>query len=320
MAVAWTQEQENFVADKVFPMVPVNHMSDRYLIYQKGTFYRTGQMRPRPAGGRPPSAGYEVTDGSYRCIEWALEHLIDDTVRQNADQPADPDLAAMRFLQTQSLIQRDSLWSTAYFTTGVWSLDQVGVSSAPSTNQFLQWDQSGSTPIEAIRGQRVRIQSGTGYKPNVVVFGALAYEAFLLHSEVADRVKYTQAAANYFGDPDAAIAALLGVDKILVARGVQNSAAEGQADSIGFIVDQRSVLLAYAAPSPTITDPSAGYTFAWTNLIPGVDNAFGGVIMRGRDELAHSDVLQIRGSYDQRIVASDLGVFLYNAVGSSYAG
>lgn len=321
MAVAWRQDQNNFVADKVFPMVPVKHMSDKYAYYQLGAQIRTGQMAPRAPGQEPPDAGYEITTGQYVCTEWSLQTTIDDTVRDNADEPLNPDLAAMRFLQTQAIIQRDTLWAQSFFTTGVWGqTDQIGVTGAAGANQFVQFDQSGAQPIEVIRGQSIAIQSQTGYKPNVAVFGPLAYEGTLLSTEVADRVKYTQTAGSFFSDPQQALADILGVDKVLVARGVSNTAAENQADNIGFIADQRSIMLAYAAPSPTITDPSAGYTFAWTGLIPGVSNAFGGAIMRGRRELAYSDVIQIRGSYSQNIVAPSLGVFFKNAVSAGYNG
>lgn len=323
MALMYSQKAENFVADKVFPLLPVNHKSDDYLIYEKGTFYRSGQMEPRAPGQEPQEAGYEVTIGSYSAKEWALQTTIDDTERANADNPVDVDIAATTFLQTQSMINRDTLWTSAYFKTGIWgNSDQAGVASSPSTNQFIQFDQAGATPIETIRGQAIVQESTTGYRPNTVVFGAKAYEGFLLNSEVADRVKYTQTAQQFFGPNGqrSAIAALLEVDKVLVARGVSNTAAEGQADSIGYIADARSILLAYAAPAPSIKQPSAGYTFAWTGLIPGAGSAAGGVIMRGRRELAHSDVLQIRGAYDQRAVATDLGVFFSAAVSSTYNG
>lgn len=316
MAVAWTQSQDNFAADKVFPMVPVTNMSDRYLIYQKGTFYRTGQMAPRAAGNEPPEAGYEVTDASYRCVEWSLQTAIDDTVRRNADQPADPDLAAMRFLQTQSLINRDTLWANKFFVTGVWGTDYTGVSSAPTGTQFLQWDQSGSDPIQFIRGRAVDVAGKTGYRPNCIVFGQYAYEAFINHPDVLDRIKYTERATG--ASSGSAVSALLDIPKVVLPRGVSNTAAENQADSISYILSNTGVLLCYAAPAPSITEPSAGYTFAWTNLIPGVDNAFGGVIMRGRRELAHTDIIQIRGSYDQEVVASDLGEFFQTVVGSGY--
>ena len=315
MAVAWSQDQANFVADKVFPPVPVLKESDLYAIYEKGTFYRTGQMQPRPLGGRPPQTGYEIKEGTYRCVEWSLEHIIDDRVRANADQPLDPDLAGMRLLQTQALIQRDTLWANKFFLTGVWGTDWTGVASAPSTNQFLQWDQSGSDPIQFIRGRAVDVTSKTGYRPNVLVFGALAYEAFINHPDVLDRIKYTQ---RGLVTPEI-VASLLDVDKVVTPRAVSNTANEGQADNISFILNETGVLLAYAAPAPSIQEPSAGYTFAYTGLIPGVTNAFAGVIMRGREELAHSDVLQVRASYDQEVVASDLGEFFQTVVSSNYS-
>lgn len=319
MAVAWSQDEANFVAGRVFPTIPVLKESDLYAIYQKGFLYRNNQMKPRPLGGRPPQTGYEITEGNYRCVEWALEHLIDDRERANADEPLNPDIGAMILLTTQALIQRESLWTTQFFVTGVWGTDWTGVSASPTGVQFLQWDQSGSDPIQFIRGRRNDVAAKTGYKPNKVVFGATAFEAFINHPDVIDRIKYTSGAAAYYDNVESVVAKLLGVNEVLIPFGVQNTAAEGQTDNIGFIANPTNVLLCYAAPAPSIRQPSGGYGFAYTGLIPGVTNAFGGVIMRGREELAHSDVIQIRASYDQKIVAPDLGEVFQSVVSSSYS-
>lgn len=318
MAIAWSQDEAKFIASRVFPTIPVNNQSDLYLIYEKGAFYRTGQMRPRPLGGRPQVAGYETAEGQYRCEEWALETQIDDRERANADQPADPDMAGTLLLSSQALIQRDTLWTQSFFTTGQWGSDYTGVAASPGASQFLQWDQSGSDPIQFLRNRRRVVGGKTGYTPNKLVFGPTAWEAFINHPDVVDRVKFTQAAANVAATEEQIAAALLHVDEVLIPEGVANTAAEGQADNIGYIVNPTSVLLAYAAPAPSIRTPSAGYGFAWTGLLPGVSNAFGGVIERGRDELAHSDILQVRASYDQRIVAPDLGEFYQTVVSASY--
>ena len=320
MAVAWEQDEGNFVSGRVFPTIPVLKESDLYAIYDKGYFYRTGQMQPRPLGGRPPQTGFEITEGNYRCVEWALEHLVDDRERANADQPLDPDISATILLTTQALIQRESLWSTAFFTTGIWGTDWTGVSSAPTGTQFLQWDQSGADPIQFIRNRANDILSKTGYRPNKIVLGTTAYEAFLNHPDVVDRLKYTMGPAAYASGNqiNQVAASLLDLNEVLVPRGVQNTAHEGQADSIGFIASATNVLLVYAAPAPSIRQPSGGYTFAYTGLIPGVTNAFGGVLMRGREELAHSDVFQIRASYTQQTVATDLGEVFQAVVSSTY--
>jgi hypothetical protein len=315
MAIMWSQDQSNFVADKIFPVVPVMKESDLYAVYQKGYFYRD-EMQPRPLGGRPPEAGYEIENKRYSCVEWALEDKIDDRIRANADQPLDPDLASMRLLTGQALIHRERLWQEQFFKVGIWSEDWTGSATGSEAalapeKKFVQFDAtSGSEPISFIETQRLAMASKTGYQPNVLVLGANVFKAIKNHPAVLDRIKYTQRGLVTTD----LLAAMFDVDRVVVPMGVINSAAEGQADSIDFIVSRKSMMLVYAAPAPSIQTPSAGYTFAYTGLIPGVTNAFGGVLERGREELAHSDVIQIRAAYDQRATATELGLFFASAV------
>ena len=107
---------------------------------------------------------------------------------------------------------------------------------------------------------------------------------------------------------------LFDVDNVFVCRSIYNSASEGATDSFSYIVDKNSMLLAYIEPNPGIDSPTAIANFAWTGLIPGVTNAIGGVMERGRDERAHSDFFQNRMAWDLKQVAADLGVFFLNAV------
>lgn len=309
LSVGWVQDQSKFVANQVFPTVPVMKESDKYAIYDKGFFYRD-ELEARPMGQRPKQAGYAVSSGTYFCEEFALEHKVDDRVRTNADQPLDPDRAAMRLLTSQAMIHQDVNWAADYFKTGVWGTDWTGVASAPSGSQFIQFDQTGNDPINFFDQRRIDVESNTGYCPNVIVLGADVFRVLKNNSLITDRIKYTQK-----GIVTAEILAqLFDVDKVLIARGVQNTAKEGQTNAISYIVNRKAALMVYAAPEPTIDEPSGGYTFAWTGLIPGATNALGGVIERGREELAHSDVFQIRVAYDTEIVAPEVGEFFASCV------
>lgn len=310
VSVAFVQSSENFVADKVFPVVPVNKQSDLYAEFPRGYFLRD-EVGIRPLGGRAKVAGYTVTSQTYRAEERALAHNIDDRKRANADTPLDPDRSGTRLLTTQMMIHRDRDWVTNYFGTSIWTTDLTGVSSGPGAGEFLQFDQSGSDPIGIVEQNKEVIAESTGFEPNVLVMGRKVFRVVKNHPDVVDRVKYTQR-----GIVDRAIlASLFGVDRVVVPSSVFNNAVEGAADSFEFIVPKDDMLLVYANPDPGLEEPSGGYIFAWTGLIPGATNAFGGVISRGRDGPAHSDILEIRAAWDQKKVAADLGVFFDAAVG-----
>jgi hypothetical protein len=208
------------------------------------------------------------------------------------------------------MIKRDRQWAATYFTTGVWGTDLTGVASAPGAGQFLQFDQSTSDPIGLIQKKIDDIASATGYPPNTLVLGRDTYRVIRNHADVKDRIKYTQ---RGIVTPEI-LAELFGVDEVLIPGGVHEQ-REGRADQLDRLHRRpqgRAALLRGDAPS--IEEPSAGYTFAWTGLLPGATNAFGGVIERGREELAHSDMFQIRMAFDLQKVAAELGVFFTAAV------
>lgn len=311
ISVAWAQDQTNFIATRVFPTVPVNKQSDKFAMYDKGYFYRD-EMKVRPRGGRPEQIGYEVEQGTYYCEEFGAEVKIDDRDRENADEPLDPDRAAMRLLTEQGLIRQDRMWASAYFTQNVWTglPDQQGEASGPSGNQFLQFDQADADPISQIDEYREQLGGASGYWPNKLVLGPATFRGLKNNELVLDRIKFTQRGLV----TEDLLAELLGVDEVLVARAVYNTAAEGQANNVQFIVPTTSALLVYAAPTPALEQPTGGYTFAWTGLLGS--NSMGAVIERGREELAHSDVFQSRLATVPELVSSELGVFMFDCVGS----
>jgi len=310
LSVSFAQSRSAFVADQVFPIVPVQKQSDLYAVYPRG-FFNRDQMRVRPLGGRAQVAGYEVAQQQYRAEEWALAHPIDDRVRANADQPLDPDRAAMRFLTSQCLIRRDRLWGSSYFTTGKWSTDLTGVAADPDATEFLQLDQSGSAPIRLFKEKKAAVRGDTGLTPNTLVLGSQAFLELTEHDDVLDRIEHTSrqvvtrdilASLIFDDDPSG---------RVIVAGGIVNSAVEGADDDHDYILGSKDALLVYRNPEPrpTIEEVSGGYTFAWTGLLPGETNAFGGVIERMRDDQAHSDHIEIRAAFDLGMVAADLGVF-----------
>lgn len=304
VSVGFMQSAEGFVADQVFPVVPVQKQSDKYWVYDRSFWYRS-EMQKRAPGTESAGGGWELTTASYSADVWAIHKDLDNQTGANADMDLDVD--ATNWLSQQALIRKDKSWVASYFTTSIWTGDQTGVAAAPAANQFLQFDQSSSTPFKTIRGQKIAIKRRTGYAPNTLVMGAEVWSILADHADLTERIKYTERAIV---DTEL-VAAALGLDRVLVADGVENTAIEGATASYAFIAG-KAMLLVYAAPRASLMEPSGGYTFSWTGLEGA--GAFGNNISRFPMPQIKSERIELEIAYDQKLVAADMGTFFASTV------
>jgi len=302
VSIAYVQNASNFVAGQVFPIVPVAKQSDKYFTFDRGDWNTAGAKR-RARGTESVGGGWNMSTGSYFAEEWAEHKNIDDQDRANADQPINLDRSTAKFLTQRMLITREADWASNYFTTGVWT----GSTTATDIIPGALWDTVAGTPIDDVGAQVDSILQKTGQLATCLVIGRKVFRALKNHADVLDRVKYTQK-GNVTTD---LLASLLEVDHVYVANAVQNTAAEDATESMGYILGSNDALLLYVNPSPALEMPSAGYTFAWTGL---AGNSYGQGIRTIRVEKESSDRVEIKSTWDHKVVAADCGVFFSNCV------
>lgn len=311
ISIAYLQDADAFVAAKVFPNIPVSKQSDRYYVYARGDFNRD-EMQLRAPATESAGSGYTLDNTpTYFANRWSIHKDIPDEVRANADVVLNPDREAVAFLTHKALIRREKLFAANHFTTGKWAVDMTGVSGTPTGNQFKQWNDAASTPIEDIRNGKRYVRQSTGFEPNTLVLGRAVYDELLDNPSILDRLKYGQTAGSPAKTNLAALTALFEVDRILVMNAIENTAAEGQTASHSFIGGKRA-LLTHVASAPGLMTPSAGYTFSWTGLMGnGIE---GNRIKSFRLEREGADRVELDMCFDQKLVAGDLGYFFDAAV------
>jgi hypothetical protein len=308
------QSADGFVADKVFPVVPVQHQSNVYYTYDRGSFNRP-QMKERAPGTRVERIGYTTSTATYNAKVFALGHSIDEQVRANADAMIDLDMNATILLNNQVLLQKEVAWSNAFFTSGVWTSQSTGVSSGPSGSQFLQWNNSSSTPITDVRSMKrsIVLASGNVGEPNKLVLGRQVYDTLLEHPDIVARVLYNQKAGD--GDPAVVakqtLASLFEVEEVLVMSAIQNSAVEGASESNAFI-GGKTAMLAYVPKTVGLNTPAAGLNFSWTGLEGS--NATGSRIVTYEWLPTRSTEVEIEIAYTYQKVSGDLGGFFISAI------
>lgn len=298
ISVAFIQSQDRFVADKVFPAVSVNKQSDRYFVYNRGDWMRD-EAQPRALSAESAGSGWALDNTpSYYAPVVALHKDIDDQIRDNADQPLDMDRDATEFVTQKMLIRRDKDFSSAYFTTGIWTGSTTGADIAVAT----PWDAPGSDPVDDVQQQQEASGEKTGFTPNVLLITSQVFRALKSNAAVLDRIKYTQRGII----TEDILASLFGVDKVVVARSTYNTAAKGVTDVMQYIFQGAQALLVYAAPRPALMVPSGGYIFAWKGF---TGSNLGWRVSRFRMEWLKSDRVEVEAAWAMKQIAPDTGVF-----------
>lgn len=316
IAVAYMQDDTSYIADKVFPIVPVDHQSDLYYIWSKADFFRD-EAQQRADGAESAGAGLNLTTAQYSAAVWALHKDIGDQMRRNADPAVDIEVAVTRMLMGKLLIKRDRLFASNYLTTGKWGTDITGMTGGtPGSATPAPWDDdANSDPFTDVQAGQTKILQTTGQDANTLVLGYPVYAALRKNPLVIDRVKYTTQADARAITPQL-LAAAFDVESVLVAKSMYNTSNEGAATpSYDFAVG-KVALLCHTPKAPGLMIPAAGYIFGWAGLEGsnsyGISSWTEPVPNRGKP--GSTIRAEAEMAFDMKLVGADLGYFFNSIV------
>jgi len=318
MSIAYLQSTTAFVADRVFPKISVDKKSNRYYIYDRAAFNRTGEVRVRAPGTIAPEVSLTLSTDTYTADVRSLAALLPFEVLNNEDTALSIRQANVELLTMKLLIDKEIQWANNFFVATPWGTQWTGVSGVPAASQVRQWnDYVNSTPIADVISVKttVQLKSG-GFKPNVMVMGKQVYDQLMAHPTILARLN----GGSTFSQPSfinlSKLAEIFEMDEILVMESVQNTAAEGLTESNAFI-GGKSVLFVYR-PNMTMgmMTTAAGATFTWDELEHangyGINiQAYSGDFLRER---GIAEKLEANMSYAHKVVGADLGLFISTVI------
>lgn len=326
ISVAFLQAADNYLAARVFPVVPVAKQSDVIFRHSPGDLLRD-EAEIRAPGAESAGSAVSIDHTlQYYCANYSLHEDVADQIAANADHPLAPKKDAAENVTQKLITKSEVVWATNFFRSGVWTTDWTGaVGGTPGTAAPLWWGNANANPCLDIDVAIQTIQGLTGYLANTVVLSPDVFYVCKNHPNVIDRIKYTIPWAQFTGAHATAemLAALWGVKRVLVAWAVRNTSGEGVATAISNLFTN-GVFVCYAADAPGIRKPSAGYTFAWNGYIgstggyQGGSPSGGGVgpavpyIRMKQYRMEHLDSDRVEGDMpiDHRQVSADLGLFI----------
>lgn len=286
--VAIKYKNPAFVAEQIAPVVRVNKESDKYYIFGKEELRDKDSLRA--AGAEANEIEWDVDTATYSAEEYALKYLLPDRVRDNADVAVQP-----RITTTEKLTKWIQLGYEKRIQAIAQNTANVGGNHAAAT----KWDAaSGQDPEADVDTAKTSIRRTAGVEPNTILMSEAVWQALRrwLKSQLTNLV-YQEYIA--MGKPPATLWNL----KLIVAGSIENTAAEGQANSIADIWSD-NVIVAYVEPAPSLDSLSFMYTFRSRDFRTKA----------WREEKRDGEFIEVGVIQDEKLVASDAGYLITNVL------
>ena len=298
--IAIAYKNKSFIADQVLPLVPVDKQSDKYYIWDKGSWL-TNQVELRTPGDTYPEGRMKLSTDTYYADIYHLGYPIPDEDKKNQDAAVDLETSGAEWLAHQFALNREVQIAAAVFAGSIWDTNPtVGT-------DFVAWDDyDNSDPPDDIDTYRETVLQNTGVLPNVLVLGKQVFSKLRRHPLLLDMYKYTGRGML----TEAEVAAALDVEKILVGTAVRRTSVEGAASATQAFVWGKNALLLYVPPKPALREPAAGYTFVW-NID---DSGLTVNVIPTRQDDRDRDFLKAKHAFDFKVTGSDLGVFFASVI------
>ena len=295
--VSIAYRNDGYIAPMIAPEVGVRRQSDRYFVYDaaRDRFRQTADGRA--PGAEAAEVDFQLSSDSYYCDDHALESAIPDEERDNADAPLRPEIDRAEFLTDRILLNQEIALAAKLLAPGV-------IPGADVADNGAWTHLEDGVPLQDIEAGRAAILSAVQALPNTLVLPFAVYTALRNHPTVTERVKYTGSGAV----GTAALAELLDVERVLIARAVKNTAAPGQASAMAPVWGNAAILL-HVPPRAGLKSVAAALTFAWTASA----GARGVAVHAWREERRKATMIRVQKYYDQKIVAAGAAWVMRNA-------
>jgi hypothetical protein len=259
-------QQASYIADRIFPNVPVRRRSGDFWKLNPADWLRN-QVQKRAAGTIARRGGWRFQEGPlYRVVEYSAKIGVprQDRREQMENGLPDPVTVNRRWVLSQLDLNRELVFASRYFATGVWDTEWTG-DATPGADQFLFWDNAAATPIEDVGGFLDAIHAKTGLTPNTMVMPRTVARAARLNPQLIDAVRSPNRSDPTIMPYTAFFREAFEIENIIIVDSVYNTAgpmvetptlAQIYGDTIGFF---------YVGGADWSMEPSAGHILSWSD-------------------------------------------------------
>lgn len=295
-----------FVAPRLAPTFSTAQRAAQYPVWNVDNEVSVPDMPVRKPGAGFQRLDWALSDDMYNCVNRGIEAPVDDDLRKIYAQQLDADRAAITRAQRTVLVN----WERRVKGTldAALAAGNLATTGAPST----KWDAEGSTPVADLKDAKNAFHLATGMEPNTLTLPRRVAEILERHEDILSRIRYT-------GRPEVAnlnnnslqqlMQEVFGIQNVIIAGGIQNTANEGKALSLDYIWGT-DVFLSYTEAGQDLSAPNFMRTFVFDGTAPSERTS----VETYREEGTTSDVHRIRHFTDEKLTGNSLGMVVENTL------
>lgn len=298
------QSQQDYVTPGLLPVVNVDKQSNKYYVLDRDSWLMTPASALRSPKAPPRRVEWKVSSDSYFADNYALANEIAKEDLSNADMALMVRERSAEFV-TEMLVRDYEQRVATLFTTGAnYGTGHVTSLSTAGT----QWTAVLSADIRSqITSAHAAIRSDTGMRANTLIVDFDSYQLMSQNARLLANFAYTAVPGQL---TEQQLKDVLSVDRIVVAKGIRNSAGEKAGTSVFSSTNiwGRNAILCYMGQATTQKAMTFATAFRWTPA--GVPAAFQAYRYDDPDPGKKVEVVEVGYYQDERIVAPALGYLL----------
>jgi hypothetical protein len=279
----------DYVGLQIAPIFRTGEQSADYPVFGRENFVNLPTLKSRAPGTPFQRSVPSISGDQYATKNYGHETPVADETRKKYAKQIDADQAAIKRNADTILINHEIRVHTL-------------VKSAAVTHRATpsaKWDNySTSDPLADVKAAMRVIDIEGGHVPSLLTLSQAVADKLALHPKI--RALYP----TYNGPiTEEMLRVAFEIERVAIARAKVNTAADGQALSIGYLWGD-DVVLSVSKDSQDLEEPNAARTFLWSEESGG--DAAGSKIETYREDPIKSDVHRSEHHTDEKLTGPDL--------------
>lgn len=241
-----------------------------------------------------------MDDLAYACVDHGLEAQITKRDREKYRDDFDCEVEKTEALKIKMMLAREKRVKDLIFNTTTWT-----GSALYTDNSSAPWDAAGTGLIKQVQTAREKVRFNCGVPADSLIISESSLINMMNNTQILG--KFPGATVITEAMLRAQMAAILGIQNLIVGQAVYNSADEGQTFSGAEIwPDDYAMVAVLGDETLPLTEPQLGRTMVWENYVPA-DGEYLEYIEMYEEPQTKSDIIRAEQYLDEKVFDSYFG-------------